>query len=509
METVNPKNFVDIDPLLVSFITLKDGNMIMIDETVPAKPNKVRLFKEEEKNNIEPMNKKKNKSQKLSLSKQFNLNFIGRQKKMEPITIIKKSDFNSISSISKNISFSFLCNKDGIKNTNLPSPNCSVDIKSSMFQTRRDNNNINFNNINMNTINNNILSEDNVNIHMIDTTLSKQMNSNNNNEKKEQIVPANIFKSNIVDNNYKLKSKNNENEDNQKYNFEDNKNNYDYNDNNNNNYIKKDNINDNIVKEEQNEINLNSNNNYDNLNNFNETKNKIINKPSLVMQNKNLYSQNNYRSNNLSANEPIKNNLTEINKNDISRDKKRNSINRYSKINNRLSKSGKDNNYVKAVVSLNIPAEDQEEINLVKQFNSLVDRLNGQKSHQHTKINIKKSDKYYELYKNSNENDLLNSILSPGRNKKKIGHNNYIIDTHNNYSNGKFIENNLSNYFSNDVSMISYGRNNNNNLNSRILALRERTYTSINNSFRNDSRDNFSSSINSEIVLPSNFAFRK
>ena len=506
METVNPKNFVDIDPLLVSFITLKDGNMIMIDETVPAKPNKVRLFQEEEKNNIEPMNKKKNKSQKLSISEQLNLNFIRSQKKMEPITIIKKSDFNSISSIYKNTSFSFVYNKDGIKNTNLPSPNCSVDIKSSMFQTRRDNNNINFNNTNMNTINNNILSEDNVNIHMIDTTISKQMN-NNNNEKKDQIVPANIFKSNIVENNYKLKSKN-ENEDNQKINFENNKNNYDSNDNNNNNFLQKDNINDNIVKDEQNDMNLNSNKNNDNLNNFNEMKNKIINRPSLVMQNKTLYSQNNYRCNNISANGPIINNLTEINKNDISRDKKRNSINRYSKINNRLSKSGKDNNYVKAVVSLNIPAEDQEEINLVKQFNSLVDRLNGQKSHQHTKINLKKSDKYYELYKNSNEINLLNRILSPERNKKKFEHNNYIIDANNNYSNSKFIDNNLSNYFSsNDVSMISYGRNN--NLNSRILALRERTYTSINNSFRNDSKDNYSSSINSEIVLPSNFAFRK
>ena len=507
METVNPKNFIDIDPLLVSFITLKDGNMIMIDETVPAKPNKVRLFQEEEKNNNDPISKKKNKSQKLSLSEQFNLNFIGSQKKMDPITIIKKADFNSISKISKNISFSFLYNKEGIKNTNLPSPNCSVDIKSSMFQTRRDNNNLNINNMNMNTINNNILSEDNVNINMIDTTISKQLNyNNNNNEKKEQIVPANIFKSNLIENNYKLKSKNNENEDNQKYNFEDKKNNYDYNDNNNNNninnFINKDNINDNMVKDEQNENNLNNK----------KEKTSFINRPSLVMQNKNLYSQNqnNYRSNNLSSNEPIKSNLTEINMNDMSRDKKRTSINRYNKINNRLSKSGKDNNYVKAVVSLNIPAEDQEEINLVKQFNSLVDRLNGQKSHQHTKINLKKSDKYYELYKNSNENNLLNSILSPGRNRKKIGHNNYIIDTNNNnYSNSKFIDNNLSNYFSNDVSMISYGRNNNNNLNSRILALRERTYTSINNSFRNDSRDNFSSSINSEIVLPSNFAFRK
>jgi len=508
METVNPKNFVDIDPLLVSFITLKDGNMIMIDETVPAKPNKVRLFQEEEKNNFDPKKKKKNRSQELSLSKQSNLNFIGNQQKMKPITIIKKSDFNSISSISKNISFSFM--KDGIKNANLPSPNCSVDIKSSMFQTRRDNNNINYNNTNMNTINNNILSEDNVNIHMIDTTMSKQMNCNSNNENKDKIVPANIFKSNLIDNNYKLKSKNNENEDN--------KNNYDYNYNNNNNYIKKDNLNDNIdEKEEQNDLNLNNNNdnlnNLNNLNNFTETNNKnekasFINKPSLVMQNKNLYSQNNYRSNNINANEPIKKNLTEINMNDTSsREKKRNSINRYSKVNNRLSKSGKDNNYVKAVVSLNIPAEDQEEINLVKQFNSLVDRLNGQKSHQQTRINLKKSDKYYELYKNSNENNILNSILSPGRNKKKFAHNNYIIDSNNNYSNSKFIDNNLSNYFSNDVSMISYGRNN--NLNSRILALREKTYTSINNSFRNDSKDNFSSSINSEIVLPSNFAFRK
>ena len=509
METVNPKNFIDIDPLLVSFITLKDGNMIMIDETVPAKPNKLRLFQEEEKNNFEPKNKMKNWSQELSLSEQLNLNFIGSQKKKEPITIIKKSDFNSISSISKNINFSFLYNKDGIKNTNLPSPNCSVDIKSSMFQTRRDNN-INLNNTNMNTINNNILSEDNVNIHMIDTTISKQMNYNNNNEKKDQIVPANIFKSNIIENNYKLKLNNNENEENQKYNFEDNKNNYDYNDKNNNNFVKKDSIDNNKIKDEQNEINLNNNN--DNLNNFNEMNNKnektsFINRPSLIVQNKILYSQNNYRPNNIGANQPYKNNLTEINMNDMSRDSKRTSVHRYSKINNRLSKSGKDNNYVKAVVSLNIPAEDQEEINLVKQFNSLVDRLNGQKSHQQTKINLKKSDRYYELYKNSNENNILNSILSPGRNKRKLEHNNYIIDTNNNYNNSKFIDNNLSNYFSNDVSMISYGRNN--NLNSRILALKERTYTSINNSFRNDSRDNFSNSINSEIVLPSNFAFRK
>ena len=36
----NPKNFIDIDPTVVSFITLKNGNMIVIDESTPAKSNK-------------------------------------------------------------------------------------------------------------------------------------------------------------------------------------------------------------------------------------------------------------------------------------------------------------------------------------------------------------------------------------------------------------------------------------------------------------------------------------
>ena len=40
METINPKNYIDIDPSLVSFITLKDGNMIMLDESTPIKTSK-------------------------------------------------------------------------------------------------------------------------------------------------------------------------------------------------------------------------------------------------------------------------------------------------------------------------------------------------------------------------------------------------------------------------------------------------------------------------------------
>ena len=33
METINPKNFIDIEPSSVSFITLKDGNIIMLDDS--------------------------------------------------------------------------------------------------------------------------------------------------------------------------------------------------------------------------------------------------------------------------------------------------------------------------------------------------------------------------------------------------------------------------------------------------------------------------------------------
>ena len=62
---------------------------------------------------------------------------------------------------------------------------------------------------------------------------------------------------------------------------------------------------------------------------------------------------------------------------------------KYNRI-NRIKQDKKDSNYVKAVVSINIPAEEQENINLVKQFNLLVDRLNGQKSKSKAKKFIKK-----------------------------------------------------------------------------------------------------------------------
>ena len=521
METINPKNFIDIDPTIVSFITLKNGNMIVIDESTPAKSNKEKkkFEEEEEKNNNENIDKPKQIE--LTLSEQINLSFIGNEKKIEATTIIKKNDFNLISSIIRNINFSIINKNSNIQknnnkqnanfNQNYPSPNSSIDIKSSMFQSRRDNLNIN----NITNTNNNILSEDNVNIHLTDTIMSNQINHNNG-KNNEGVMSLNTLMTNMTENNLNNKN-NNLNKanniilDTQKYTFDDNNNN-----DNGKNINKEDNIannNQNIVNN-PNEINLNNNgimNNFNSINNHNEQKDKIpnFNNPSLIMQNNNFYSQNNFPINNISLNEPNKNNLTEANINNSNENDIRSSK-KYKRL-NRLRGKKRDNNYVKAVVSINIPGEEQEGINLVKQFNLLVDRLNGQKSHAQAKENIKRSDRYYELYKNNNEN-IINSFLSPGKSKKRMQTNSF-FDISNITHNTKLGDiNSTSSIYNNDISIISNKKNNFNNLNSRILALKERTFNSLNNSFRNDNikdNNNNNNINNSEIVLPSNFAYRK
>ena len=487
MESVNPKNFIDIDPSIVSFVTLKDGNMIMVDDSTPAKPNKVKLFSNEEKNNLEPQNKEK--TQELSLSEQINFSFIGSGslKNEEYKTIIKKNDFNLISSISNNINFSFLNdnkinapknnininnnNKNNYKSNlaNLASPNSSIDIKSSMFQGGKNNN--------INHLNNNIIiSEDNVNIHLTDTYTSNP--TNHYNGRNEEIMSKNFFSENnknINSKNNKLRQVNKIIKDTQKYTFDEDPNNE--NDNNNGN------LNNYNYKTEKNEKPSNYNN------------------PSLVIQNNNFYSQNNFPNNN-NMSEQNKTDNREVVMSNTTQDNKSTSTKKYSRL-NRLRKKNKDNNYIKAVVSINIPAEEKETINLVKQFNSLVDRLNGQKSKTKAKEIIKKSERYYELYKKPNEN-IINSFISPEKNNinKKY---NYFFDNINNKK--KYAENNNNSIYSNENS--NNTNNKNYNLNSRIMALKERTFSSMNSSFLNDNiKENYKSNGNtSEIVLPANFAF--
>ena len=428
METINPKNFIDIDPSSVSFITLKDGNMIMLDDPAPIKPTKEnkKIISEEENNKI-----KENNEKFLAVSFPINISYKGQIKNKIKLEI------------SKNINFSI-----NNKEKKMITPNSSIDFKSSMLQSKKDITNLNINN--STNINKNILSEDNVNIHMTDTIISKQTNINNNNENKnEEIMPSN----NISINNDKIRLNEKDEENIQAFTFK-------------NNPIN----NENNIEEEKN-------------NNIIEEKNDTFKK--LVFNNRipsSLIIQNNNYGNRITENEK-RNIMTEV----FSNEEKKEINKTYNKINKKTIKE-KNNNYVKAVISINIPGEEKKDSNIVKQFNSLVDRLNGQKSKERIR-NIKKSDRFYELYKNSGDNYILNRILSPKKTKRKIPHD-YFKD--------------ISSFLTNsEMSTVSSGKGN--SLNSRIMALKERT--NPNNSFRSENENNANEK--NDIVLPSNFLYAK
>ena len=465
METINPKNFIDIDPTSVSFITLKDGNMIMLDDSTPVKPSKEKKIQ----SSLEEINTlpKIKPQQILAVSFPTNFSYKGNAKK------------NIILEITKNINFSYNKTVYKHKEKNMPSPNSSIDFKSSMLQSKKDMTNLNINN--STNINKNIFSEDNVNIRMTDTLVSKQTTINVNNE-NENIMPSNNL-SMYNDNKSRIKLEKKSDENIQAFTFK--------------NEQKK-------LLDINNEINLDlkEENNDDNTNNNNielieekEKENKMQNKSieekidtfkKIVFNNNKIPSSLIINNNNFSGKiteNPKRSVMTEVS---INEDKTETNKT-YNKINKRLTKD-KNTNYIKAVISINIPGEEKKNSNIVTQFNSLVDRLNGQKSKGKIK-NIKKSDRFYELYKNSNENYILHRILSPKKTKRKIPHD-YFRD--------------ISSFLTNsEMSTIASGKGS--SLNSRIMALKEKT--NPNNSFRSDNENNQNDK--NDIVLPSNFLYSK
>ena len=467
METINPKNFIDIDPTSVSFITLKDGNMIMLDDSTPVKPSKEKKIE----SSLEEINTsdKVKTQQILAVSFPTNFSYKGSSKK------------NVILEITKNINFCYNKTVNKNKEKNMPSPNSSIDFKSSMLQSKKDMTNLNINN--STNINKNIFSEDNVNIRMTDTFISKQttINANNENENKnEDIMPSNnlsIFNDNR--NRIKLNKKSDENL--QAFTFK-------------NEQKKLLDINNEInlnLKEENNDDNNNNNKELteekrENISQKASIEEKIDTFKKIVFNNNKIPSSliinNNNFSNKISEN-PKRSVMTEVSINEGKVDTNKT----YNKINKRLPKE-KNNNYIKAVISINIPGEEKKNSNIVTQFNSLVDRLNGQKSKGKIK-NIKKSDRFYELYKNSNENYILHRMLSPKKAKRKIPHD-YFRD--------------ISSFLTNsEMSTIASGKGS--SLNSRIMALKEKT--NPNNSFRSDNENNPNDK--NDIVLPSNFLYSK
>ena len=112
METIHPNNIPDLDINTISLITLKNGNMIMIDDSVAEKPRtkKIQGYSE--------LSKKENKFQSLSVSENSTCSFEGIEhstiKNDDKKIKIIKNDFNLVSKISKNINFSYY----GIPNLN-------------------------------------------------------------------------------------------------------------------------------------------------------------------------------------------------------------------------------------------------------------------------------------------------------------------------------------------------------------------------------------------------------
>ena len=180
METINPKDVSKLDFDSISFITLKNGDMIMIDGSVPEK------YKSELPKYDNHRNKKDKNSIKLEVTKQLSFTFKGKKQFNNIIDkankkILIKSDFNRISYPSKtvNLTFKGMSNKHILNN--IPNLPIKENIKKNLLYEISNNINTNFNINNKKISNNN--SEINSNINNLkkinDNINSSETNSNN------------------------------------------------------------------------------------------------------------------------------------------------------------------------------------------------------------------------------------------------------------------------------------------------------------------------------------------
>ena len=408
METINPTNFIDIDPDTVSFVTLKNGNMLMLDDSAPEQPHKGPTELSYTQNNVKKIYK---------CSKTQNIFYKGMPKDLTQIVI--KSNFNNISKMIRNIYFSYYPSIIK-KYEKMASLNSSIEFKQSSLPSKRENNN-------------NIQNKNNENFNEL--FLETNFSRNNNNE-KNHFNKNNISKNDTIQqfSNYIDSAKNN------------------------NNYFNENNL-----------IN-NSNILNNNINNNNKNEKSLESKYINSNNNTNKQQENNYNK--------------DTNRSSMSQ--------KYNRINRgKTPRIKKDKNYIKAVISINIPADEGGNVNIIQQFNSLVDRLNEQKfkNKKEKEIVKKTSDKYYELYKKTNESyyNNINSNLSRMGKKKST-----IELTQNSIFNNTKI---------NNFSKI-------NSFNNRILTIKEKSFSDFYKVNENSGR-RFSKGSISDIVFPSNFSFQK
>ena len=197
MEALNPNDIINLDFDTISFITLKNGDMIVIDSSVPQK---YQTSYHKYINNYD-YNKYKTYSQKLSVSKQLNFfyknknNFIINNNNQ--ITI--KNDFNLISRITKNISFYFKGSSDIKTINNIQNISIKENSKKNSFFEKKFDNQNNRENLNNNQETNTILS---INQNINKNTINKINNSSN---QSNQIITIN--RNNIKNLNIKTEEK--------------------------------------------------------------------------------------------------------------------------------------------------------------------------------------------------------------------------------------------------------------------------------------------------------------
>ena len=327
MESIHPNDIITMDLSTISYLTLKNGNMILIDDSVPEKGNKENMKSAKQsdfgKNNSKIIQKKF----KLEITSPSSLYFKGiKIKNNYKENNRKKYDLKVDNKIIKNENFF-------IKGISLYSNNNNIYKNNNIFDKE-------------NITNNNHFDMDKTSKFTYNNSNKNDLYNNKNNLKQENEVPQSKsvhFNLNNINNN----NINNEYENN------------------------------------QNKLgsNINTNMSIPIINNFHNTINNNID---------------------------TKTNLNSNNSNNNQESKRRNK----SKIFGFFGKDKKVRISINAVCSLNIKAEDKYKINLINQFNNLVDRLNEEREKTTvTKfLENEKADKYskfYPLYKNKTHNDVI------------------------------------------------------------------------------------------------------
>ena len=198
METMHlhPNDIGDLDKNQISLISLKDGNMIVIDDDAPEKPKSQKKSAE----TVAIEKKVDRPPQPLTVSDHLTIAFMGREnnsnKNIDEYTNIKtekvfvKSDFNLISQISKNGHFSFTGKEKEKINSFRENASINMEKINNMEDTKLSNNfsPIMTSDANMKkNINNNISLNDQIKLDSYENN-----NNNNNNISANQINSTNI-----------------------------------------------------------------------------------------------------------------------------------------------------------------------------------------------------------------------------------------------------------------------------------------------------------------------------